>query len=76
MSSLRKPSLGVIFLTVVIDLLGFGIVMPFLTLQARDAFGVDAGTAAFLGACYSAMQFLFMPLCHEGFYWDDEGALK
>jgi hypothetical protein len=21
-------------------------------------------------------RFLFMPLCHEGFYWDDEGALK
>ncbi|MET0341011.1 MAG: MFS transporter [Polyangiales bacterium] len=62
MSLLRKPSLGVIFLTVAIDLLGFGIVMPFLTLQARDAFGVDAGTAALLGACYSAMQFLFMPL--------------
>lgn len=62
MSSRRNPSLGVIFLTVVIDLLGFGIVMPFLTLQARDAFGVDPGTAALLGACYSAMQFLFMPL--------------
>jgi MFS transporter, DHA1 family, tetracycline resistance protein len=62
MQSSRKPSLGVIFLTVVIDLLGFGIVMPFLTLQARDAFGVEAGTAALLGACYSAMQFLFMPL--------------
>ena len=56
------PSTGVIFLTVVIDLLGFGIVMPFLTLQARDAFGVGAGTAALLGACYSAMQFLFMPV--------------
>ena len=62
MSLLRKPSLGVIFLTVAIDLLGFGIVMPFLTLQARDAFGVDASTAALLGACYSAMQFVFMPL--------------
>lgn len=62
MKSPRNPSLGVIFLTVVIDLLGFGIVMPFLTLQARDAFGVEAGTAALLGACYSAMQFLFMPL--------------
>ena len=23
-----------------------------------------------------SLQFLFMPLCHEGFYWDDEGALK
>ena len=21
-------------------------------------------------------KFLFLPLCHEGFYWDDEGALK
>ncbi|MDB4989962.1 MAG: tetracycline resistance protein [Myxococcaceae bacterium] len=62
MSSLRNPSLGVIFLTVVIDLLGFGIVMPFLTLQARDAFGVEAGTAALLGAIYSAMQFVFMPI--------------
>ncbi|MDB4977401.1 MAG: hypothetical protein JWN48_5742, partial [Myxococcaceae bacterium] len=61
-STQRNPSLGVIFLTVVIDLLGFGIVMPFLTLQARDAFAVDAGTAALLGACYSATQFLFMPI--------------
>jgi hypothetical protein len=23
-----------------------------------------------------AHRFLFMPLCHDGFYWDDEGALK
>ena len=23
-----------------------------------------------------AHKFLFMPLCHEGFYWDDEGALQ
>ncbi len=58
----RNPSLGVIFLTVAIDLLGFGIVMPFLTLEARDAFGVDASVAALLGATYSAMQFLFMPV--------------
>lgn len=62
MHAKRKPSLGVIFLTVVIDLLGFGLVMPFLTLQAREAFGVDAGTASILGACYSGMQFVFMPL--------------
>jgi MFS transporter, DHA1 family, tetracycline resistance protein len=58
----RAPSLGVIFLTVVIDLLGFGLVMPFLTLVARDAFGVSAGTAAMLGASYSLAQFLFMPV--------------
>jgi MFS family permease len=58
----RAPSLGVIFLTVVLDLLGFGLVMPFLTLQARAAFGVDELTATALGASYSAMQFLFMPV--------------
>jgi DHA1 family tetracycline resistance protein-like MFS transporter len=58
----RAPSLGVIFLTIVIDLLGFGLVMPFLTLVARDAFGVSAGTAAMLSASYSAAQFLFMPV--------------
>ena len=23
-----------------------------------------------------SQRFLFMPLCHEGFYWDDEGALQ
>jgi hypothetical protein len=23
-----------------------------------------------------AYRFLFMPLCHDGFFWDDEGALK
>jgi MFS family permease len=60
--SQRKPSLGVIFLTVVLDLLGFGLVMPFLALEARDVFGVAASTAALLGTAYSAMQFLFMPL--------------
>ena len=58
----RKPSLGVIFLTVLLDLLGFGLVMPFLTLQARDVFGVEASTAALLGTTYSALQFLFMPV--------------
>ena len=58
----RVPSLGVIFLTVLLDLLGFGLVMPFLSLQARDVFGVDELTATALGASYSAMQFVFMPL--------------
>ncbi len=58
----RTPSLGVIFLTVLLDLLGFGLVMPFLSLQARTVFGVDELTATALGASYSAMQFLFMPL--------------
>jgi DHA1 family tetracycline resistance protein-like MFS transporter len=58
----RAPSLGVIFLTVLLDLLGFGLVMPFLSLEARAAFVVDELTATALGAIYSAMQFVFMPL--------------
>jgi DHA1 family tetracycline resistance protein-like MFS transporter len=52
----------VIFVTILLDLLGFGMVMPFLAIQARDAFGVDAATAALLGTCYSAFQFLVMPV--------------
>ena len=59
---LHRPSLGVIFLTIVIDLLGFGLVMPFLALQGREAFGLSAANATLLGTCYSAMQFFFMPL--------------
>ena len=58
----RAPSLGVIFFTVLLDLLGFGLVMPFLSLEARAVFGVDELTATALGASYSAMQFVFMPL--------------
>jgi MFS transporter, DHA1 family, tetracycline resistance protein len=58
----HQPSLWVIFVTILLDLLGFGMVMPFLAVQARDAFGVDAATAALLGTCYSAFQFLLMPV--------------
>jgi MFS family permease len=36
--------------------------MPFLSLEARQVFGVDELTATALGASYSGMQFLFMPL--------------
>lgn len=59
----RTGSLFVIFLTVFIDLLGFGMVLPLLPNYA-DAFGEDEhgwliGT---LMASFSAMQFLFAPL--------------
>src|SRR5678810_654222 len=58
----RKPSLGAIFLTVVIDLLGFGLVLPFLAEEARDGFGTTAFVGALLGSVYSLMQFLFVPI--------------
>src|SRR5579883_446692 len=57
-----KPRLGAIFLTVFIDLLGFGLVLPFLAKEARDTFGVSAFTATLLGSAYSLMQFLFVPV--------------
>ena len=59
--SLRTPSLGAIFLTVFLDLIGFGIVMPFLALVARDIYGVSEGVATLLGASYSLAQFIFVP---------------
>jgi MFS family permease len=60
---MRRPAgLGVIFLTVFIDLLGFGLVLPFLAKEARDAFGVSESVATLLGSVYSLMQFLFVPV--------------
>ena len=59
---MKRPSLAVVFLTIFLDLLGFGIVMPFLAPMARDNFGASVGVATLLGGCYSLMQFFFVPL--------------
>ncbi len=56
------PRLGPIFLTVFIDLLGFGLVLPFLAKEARDTFHVSAFEATLLGSVYSLMQFVFVPV--------------
>lgn len=58
-----KGSLLVIFLTVFIDLLGFGIVLPLLPLYA-DIFGSDPSgfTIGMLMASFSIMQFIFAPI--------------
>ncbi len=58
----RGASIGAIFLTVVLDLLGFGLVLPFLAEEARDNFGTTAFVGTLLGAVYSLMQFLFVPV--------------
>jgi len=58
---MKKASLGTIFLTVFLDLLGFGLVVPFLPGVARDL-GASALVATLLGSAYSLMQFLFIPL--------------
>lgn len=56
----RSPLLF-IFLTVLIDLLGFGIVLPLLPIYS-EAFGASGFTLALLFSCFSGMQFLFAPL--------------
>jgi MFS family permease len=64
-ASLLRPLL-LLALTVFIDLLGFGIVIPNLPRYIEVASGADAQHAAFIGgllaASYSFTQFLFAPL--------------
>jgi MFS family permease len=62
----RKPSLLVIFLSVFIDLIGFGIVLPLLPGYAEDNFRPDFGAKGLviggIIASFSLMQFFFAPL--------------
>lgn len=55
----RSP-LAVVFVTVFLDLVGFGIVIPLLPLYA-GAFGAGPVAVAWLLAVYSLMQFFFAP---------------
>src|SRR5689334_18759192 len=57
---MRKPSVLVIFLTVFIDLIGFGIVLPLLPIYAQD-FGAKGWMIGAIVGSYSLMQFLFAP---------------
>src|SRR3974377_1587721 len=57
---MRKPSVLVIFLTVFIDLIGFGIVLPLLPIYNRDL-GASGVLIGVIQASFSAMQFLFAP---------------
>jgi MFS family permease len=58
---MRKASLGTLFLTVFLDLLGFGLVIPFLPGVARHL-GASNFVATLPAAAYSLMQFLFIPI--------------
>jgi multidrug resistance protein len=57
----KKAQLGIIFLTVFIDLIGFGIVIPILPLYAKH-FGASETVNGLLVGIYSAMQFIFSPV--------------
>jgi MFS family permease len=54
-------ALGLMFLTVFIDLIGFGIILPLLPQYAKQ-FGADGLTVGLLLMSYSLMQFFFAPM--------------
>jgi multidrug resistance protein len=58
----NKSSLSLIFLTVFIDLLGFGILIPILPSFAVKELGVDEAAIGIAIAIYSFVQFLFNPI--------------
>lgn len=53
--------LGIIFSTVLIDLIGFGIVIPLVPLYA-EKFGASVVEIGFLTAVYALMQLIFAPV--------------
>lgn len=56
----NRPLL-ILFSIIVVDLIGFGIVMPILPFYA-GTYGASAGTLGLLLTVYAAMQFLFAPV--------------
>ncbi len=59
--NIKKTPLLIIFLTIFIDLLGFGIVIPILPFYAEH-YGASAFHVGLLSLSYSLMQFIFAPV--------------
>lgn len=55
------PGFGTIWVSVALDLVGFGIVLPILPLYAED-FGASPSTVGVLVASFSLMQLIFSPI--------------
>jgi multidrug resistance protein len=58
---MKRSPLAIIFVTVFIDLVGFGIILPLLPYYA-ESYGASATMVGLLSTSYSLMQFLFMPI--------------
>ncbi len=56
-----KQVLPIVFLTILLDLLGFGLVIPIAPFYAQH-FGATPKVITLLGAAYSLMQLIFMPM--------------
>ena len=63
-ASTNRASMGILFLVVLVDMIGFGIIIPFLTYMVEHLSdpGVQIGRwVAGLMAAYAGMMFLFSP---------------
>ncbi len=58
---MKKPSILIIFLTVFIDLIGFGLILPLLPIFSKN-FGASGFVIGAIMASYSLMQFIFAPI--------------
>ncbi|MEJ2502423.1 MAG: MFS transporter [Gemmatimonadota bacterium] len=58
---LRTSRLAILFVTVLVDMVGFGIVLPLLPFYA-ESFGASALEVTLLVASFSAMQFVAVPI--------------
>ena len=67
-STKNRSPLVVIFTTVFLDLIGFGMIIPLVGIYGRH-FGASTIELAILGSIYSLMQFFFSPLWGK---WSDK----
>src|SRR5262247_2308002 len=58
---MKKSPLVILLLTVMLDLIGFGIVLPLLPTYAKDL-GASPFMIGLIAAIFSIMQFIFSPL--------------
>jgi len=58
---MKIKSVGIIFLTVLIDLVGFGLILPLIPLYTQS-FGASGMIIGVIMTSYSLMQFLFAPV--------------
>ena len=66
MKQARKPALGFIFITLLLDVIGFGIIIPVIPKYISHLIGSDLSNASlysgWLMFSFSIMQFIFSPI--------------
>jgi multidrug resistance protein len=58
---MKKASIAIIFLTVLIDLVGFGLILPLIPIYAKNFHATGFVIGAIISS-YSLMQFIFAPI--------------